>query len=98
VFVTVNTLLAYGCPVQAGVAAFGLDERTVRTWLMRAGEHCQTVHQAVIGHSQIDLEQVQADEIKVNTQQGTVWMALAMMVRTRLWLGGVVSESVKKCV
>jgi hypothetical protein len=91
VFVTVNTLLAYGCPVQAVVAAFGLDERTVRTWLARAGEHCQTVHQAVIGHSQIDLEQVQADEIKVNTQQGTVWMALAMMVRTRLWLGGVVS-------
>lgn len=51
VFVTVNTLLAYGCPVQAVVAAFGLDERTVRAWLVRAGEHWQSVHQAVIGHS-----------------------------------------------
>jgi hypothetical protein len=37
------------------------------------------------------LEQVQADEIKVKTQGGSVWMALAVMVRTRLWLGGVVS-------
>lgn len=30
--VTVLTLLAYGCPVQAIVAAFGLDERTVARW------------------------------------------------------------------
>jgi transposase-like protein len=29
----VLTLLAYGCPVQAIVAAFALDERTVRAWL-----------------------------------------------------------------
>jgi transposase-like protein len=90
-FVLVTTLLAYGCPVQAVVAAFGLDERTVRAWWGRAGDHCQAVHEAVIGKSQLDLEQVQADEIKVKTQQGTVWMAMAMMVRTRLWLGGVVS-------
>ena len=90
-FVLVTTLLAYGCPVQAIVAAFGLDERTVGAWLRRAGDHCQRVHEAVIGASHLDLEQVQADEIKVKTQTGTVWMALALMVRTRLWLGGVVS-------
>lgn len=90
-FVLVTTLLAHGCPVQAIVAAFGLDERTVRAWLRRAGDHCQAVHEAVIGGSRLDLEQVQADEIKVKTQQGTVWMALAVMARTRLWLGGVVS-------
>jgi hypothetical protein len=89
--VLVTTLLAYGCPVQAIVAAFGLDERTVRAWLRRAGAHCQAVHEAVIGGSRLDLEQVQADEIKVKTQGGSVWMALAVMVRTRLWLGGVVS-------
>jgi transposase-like protein len=28
----VVTLLAYGCPVQAIVAGFGLDERTVARW------------------------------------------------------------------
>jgi hypothetical protein len=50
------------------------------------------VHEHVVGQSQLDLEQVQADEIKVNTQAGTVWLAMAMMVPSRLWLGGVVSH------
>lgn len=90
-FVVVVTLLAHGCPLQAIVAAFGLDERTVRSWYGKAGSHCQQVHEQVVGQSQLDLRQVQADEIKVKTQQGTVWMALALMVSTRLWLGGVVS-------
>jgi IS1 family transposase len=35
---------------------------------------------------------VQADEIRVKKQGGIVWMALALMVKTRLWLGGEVSE------
>jgi len=39
----VVTLLAYGCPVQAIVHAFGLDERTVAEWRDRAGQHCQRV-------------------------------------------------------
>ena len=91
VVVLVITLLAHGCPVQAIVAAFGLDERTVRRWYLKAGDHCQLVHEQIVGTSQLDLGQVQADEIKVKTQQGTVWMGLAMMISTRLWLGGVVS-------
>jgi hypothetical protein len=36
---------------------------------------------------------VQADEIRLKTQAGVVWMALALMVTTRLWLGGAVSPS-----
>ena len=85
-------LLAYGCPVQAIVKAFGLDERTVRDWHERAGAHCKQVHEQLVENSQQDLAQVQADEIKVKAQQGTYWMALAMAVSTRLWLGGVVSR------
>lgn len=38
-----------------------------------------------------DLGQVQADEIRVKKQGGIVWMAMASMVSTRLWLGGLVS-------
>ena len=87
----VITLLAYGCPVQAIVKAFGLDERTVADWHERAGRHCQKVHEHMVENSQQDLQQVQADEIKVKTQKGTYWMGLAMAVPTRLWLGGVVS-------
>lgn len=87
----VIVLLAYGCPVQAVVKAFGFDERTIRNWWERAGVHCQNVHESVIASQQLDLQQVQADEIKVKVQGGSVWMALAMMVPTRLWLGGVIS-------
>ena len=88
----VIVLLAYGCPVQAIVKAFGLDERTVSDWHERAGRHCQSVHEHFVENSQQDLQQVQADEIKVKAVKGTYWMALAMAVGTRLWLGGVVSR------
>jgi len=84
-------LLAYGCPIQAIVKALLLDERTVRDWQKRAGQQCQQVHEHLVENSQHDLEQVQADEIKAKTQKGTLWMALAIWVPTRLWMGGVVS-------
>jgi transposase-like protein len=87
----VIVLLAYGCPIQAIVNAFGLDERTVGDWQARAGQHCQQVHEHLVESSQHDLEQVQADEIKVKTQKGTFWMALAIWVPTRLWLDGLAS-------
>lgn len=87
----VVALLAYGCPVQAIVQAFELDERTVREWAQRAGRHCQAVHEQLVEGPPRDLQQVQADEIRVKTQTGVYWMAMALMVSTRLWLGGVVS-------
>jgi transposase-like protein/IS1 family transposase len=89
--VLVVTLLAHGCPVQAIVAAFGFDERTVAAWWGRSGRQGQAVHAYLVEQPR-DLGQVQADELRVKKQGGTVWMALAMMVQTRLWLGGEVSE------
>ena len=89
-FVTqVITLLAYGCPLQAIVAAFGVDERTVASWQQRAGKHCQQVHQHLVHHPR-DLGQVQADEIRVKYQGGIAWVAQAIAVPTRLWIAGVV--------
>jgi transposase-like protein len=87
----VVTLLAHGCPLQAIVVAFGYDERTVACWLARAGVQGQAVPQHLVEQPR-DLGQVQADEIRVKKQGGIVWMALAMMVGTRLWLAGEVSE------
>jgi transposase-like protein len=87
----VVTLLAHGCPVQAMVAAFGFDERTVADWWARSGRQGQAVQECLVEHPR-DVGQVQADEIRVKKQGGIVWMALAMMVKTRLWLGGEVSE------
>src|SRR5262245_19177480 len=86
----VVTLLAHGCPPQAIVAAFGFDERTVARWMGRGGVQGQAVQQHLVEHPR-DLGQVQADEIRVKKQGGIVWMALAMMVSTRLWLAGEVS-------
>jgi transposase-like protein/IS1 family transposase len=89
--VIVVTLLAYGCPIQAIVQAYGLDERTVASWRDRAGKHCQHIHQTLVQQGQLDLVHVQADEIRVKGHKMIAWMGLAMMVSTRLWLGGVVS-------
>ena len=88
--VIVVPLLAHGCPLQAIVAAFGFDERTVAAWWARAGRQGQAVHEYLVEQPR-DLGQVQADELRVKKQGGIVWMALAMMVKTRLWLGGEVS-------
>jgi transposase-like protein len=89
----VLTLLSYGCPVQAIVQAFGLDERTVADWRDRAGQHCQKVHVAIVEQGQLDLIHVQADEIRVRGRKMVAWMGLAMMVSTRLWLAGTVQMS-----
>ena len=69
-------------------------------WLRRADDsglvgtlwrQGQAVHEYLVEQPR-DLGQVQADELRVKKQGGIVWMALAMMVTTRLWLGGEVSE------
>ena len=91
--VIVVTLLAFGCPVQAIVQAYGLDERTVASWRDHAGKQCQQVHQAIVEQGQLDLVHVQADEIRVKARAMVAWMGLAMMVSTRLWVGGVVSRT-----
>jgi transposase-like protein len=91
VITLVLTLLTHGCPLQAIVAAFGLDERTVAAWQQQAGAHCRQVHAHVVQQGQVDLQHVQADELWVKMVGRRVWMAMAMAVPSRLWLGGVIS-------
>jgi hypothetical protein len=87
----VLTLLAYGCPIGASVATFELDERTVAEWQFKAGQHARQVHQQIVGQGQVDVGQVQADELYTKTQAGPLWIATAMSVFSRLWLGGALS-------
>lgn len=92
--VIVVTLLSYGCPIQAIVHAFGLDERTVANWRDRAGGHCEAVHQAIVEQGNLDLMHVQADEIRVKGCKMIAWMGLAMMVSTQMtagWSGPVLA-------
>jgi IS1 family transposase len=71
--------------------AFGYDERTVACWLARAEVQGQAVQEHLVEPPRA-LGQVQADEIRVKKQGGIVWMALALMVKTRLWLAGEIRE------
>lgn len=89
--VVVVTLLAGGCPLPAIVFAFGLDERTVAAWQRKAGQHAKAVQEQLVCQGQIELGQVQGDELYVKTQHGTVWMATAMSVFSRLFLWGAVA-------
>ncbi len=91
--VVVVTRLSYGCPIQAIVHAFGLDERTVASWRDRAGLHCEQVHHSLVEAGKLDLVHIQADEIRVKGRKMVAWMGLAMIVSTRLWLAGVVSQT-----
>ncbi len=85
-------LLAWGCPVEAIVAAFGLDARTVLRWERLGGEKSRAVQEELVSRPR-ELGQVQMDEIRVRAQGGVWWMALALAVQTRLWLGVAVGRS-----
>jgi len=91
--VAVLTLLAYGCPLQAIVAAFGREERTLARWQREAGLQCKRVHEHPVEAGRVRLLQAQAEEIRVKAVGGIYWLASALEVRSRLWLGGVIGHS-----
>ena len=86
----VLALLSHGCPIQAIVAAFSLDERTVADWQQKAGRHGQRFHELQVERGWVPTLHVQADELWVKMVGRKVWMAMAMAADSRLWLGGVI--------
>lgn len=82
--------MGHGCPVPAVEAAAGVHAQPVRAWVAAAGAHAAAVHHATVVQER-ELVQVHADEIHVKTPSGVLWLALALMVSTRLWRGGAVS-------
>jgi hypothetical protein len=49
------------------------------------------VHEHLVGSGRVELGQVQADELWVRLVGRKVWLAMAVAVPSRLWLGGAVS-------
>lgn len=94
--IAILRLLATGTQVQSIVFAFGFSERTVALWQRRAGKHAKKIQEELVCKGDLDLGQVQGDELYVKTQYGTVWMATAMSVFSRLFLWGEVSIERKK--
>ncbi len=60
------TLLLHGCPIPVIVAAFGLDERTVRAWLHKEGAHAALLHDQLMGTAGVVAHQVQANGKRQN--------------------------------
>ncbi len=85
----VVALVSHGCPIAAIEAAFDLDRRTVRRWVTATGQHAERIHQHHVLQPR-DTQHVQADEVRVKLQGTIVWMAMAVVATTHLWLGGVV--------
>ncbi len=75
------------------MASFGYDERTIADWEQRGGDHAQQVHGHLVAQGQVDLQHVQADELWVKLVGQRLWLALALAVPSRLWLGGVLGAS-----
>ena len=87
----VLALLSHGCPLAAIVFAFDIDERTVASWQMRAGDHAKRVQYQFVCRNTIQLAQVQADELWAKLQGHTAWIATALCVFPRLFVWGAVS-------
>lgn len=90
--VLVLTLLIFGCPIPAVVAAFKVDERTLADWIDKAGEHAQRVQEHLVCQGHLELGQVQADELWCRSQRGVLWLATAMSVASRLLIWGKVAS------
>src|SRR5258708_1126346 len=89
--IRVIILLCYGCPIQAIVHAYGLDERTVADWQKREGKHCQQVHHAIVEQGKVDIAEGEGDEIRAKGRKLIAWMGLEIDATSRLWMAGVVS-------
>jgi hypothetical protein len=85
--------VAHGCPLQAIVAAFGIDERTLARWQRDSGLQGKRVHEHMVEARRVERLQVQAEEIRVKAVGGIYWLACALEVRSRLLVGGVISYS-----
>lgn len=62
-------------------------------WVEAAGHHCEQIHEHLVLKPRESLAHVRVDELRVKAHGSIVWLAMAIMVSTRLWLGGAISPS-----
>lgn len=56
------------------------------------------MHEHVVCQAKFNMKQVQMDEIKAKIYGGYLWIAMAIMVGERLWLGGEISPTRNKAL
>ena len=80
----VLTALAEGLDPSAAERVFGYQQATITTWLSRAGEHAQTLHER--SFRALQLPHLQLDELRTRLRSATqvLWLWLAIDPRTKI--------------
>jgi len=80
----VLSALAEGLDPSAAERVFGYRQRTIITWLTRAGEHAQTLHERFFCH--LWLPHLQLDELRtrLHCAKQVLWLWLAIDPRTKI--------------
>jgi IS1 family transposase len=80
----VLTALAEGLDPSAAERVFGYRQATITTWLSRAGEHAQTLHEHYF--CDLQLPHLQLDELRTRLRSYTqvlwLWLAIAPLTKT----------------
>ena len=80
----VLSALAEGLDPSAAERVFGYRQATITTWLTRAGEHAQTLHERFFCH--LRLPHLQLDELRTRLRNSTqvLWLWLAIDPLTKI--------------
>jgi transposase-like protein len=80
----VLSVLAEGLDPSAASRVFGSRQATITTWLTRAGEHAQRLHEHSFCH--LHLPHIQLDELRTRLRNSTyvLWIWLAIDPRTKI--------------
>jgi transposase-like protein len=80
----VLSVLAEGLDLSAAERVFGYRQATITTWLTRAGNHAQTLHERIFCH--LHLPHLQLDELRTRLRCATqvVWLWLAIDPLTKI--------------
>src|SRR5438270_9571276 len=80
----VLSALAEGLDPSAASRVFGFRQATITTWLSRAGEHAQTLHERFFSH--LHLPHLQLDELRTRLRcsQHVLWLWMAIDPRTKI--------------
>ena len=80
----VLSALAEGLDASAAERVFGYRQATISTWLSRAGEHAQTLHERFFCH--LRLPHLQLDELRTRLRSANqiLWLGLAIDPLTKI--------------
>jgi IS1 family transposase len=76
--------LTEGLDPSAAERVFGSRQATITTWLSRAGQHAQTLHEHVFSHLQLPSLQLDELRTRLRSHSRVLWLWLAIDPRTKI--------------